>query len=71
MLAYSGDWVKTQLKNSAGDYNVPQEVEILPMPRDGRMEVTVKFTRTIKLLPIWTYQYNFDETVKSSQSLSQ
>jgi hypothetical protein len=71
MMAHSGDWVTSQLKASAGEYGVPPEAEIMTLPRDGRMETTVKFTRPIKLLPIWTYQYNFEETVKSTQSLSQ
>lgn len=71
MMAHSGEWVKTQLKASAGEYSVPPDVEITPMPRDGRMEVTVKYSRSINLLPIWTYRYNFEETVKSTQALSQ
>jgi hypothetical protein len=71
MMAHSGDWVKTQLKASAGDYGVPADAEVTTMPRDGRMEATVKFARPINLLPGFTYQYNFDYTAKSSQFLSQ
>jgi hypothetical protein len=71
MMAHSGDWVKTQLKASANDYGVPPEAEITTMPRDGRMEATVKFTRPVNLLPGFTYQYNFDHTATSSQFLGQ
>ncbi|HEX8707053.1 MAG TPA: hypothetical protein VF723_02225 [Pyrinomonadaceae bacterium] len=59
-------WVKSQLQASAKDYGVPPDAKITPLMRDGRMEVTVQFTRPINLLPGFTYQYNFEHTVKST-----
>jgi hypothetical protein len=67
----SGEWLKEQIKTSAKDYSVPDNVNITePIVRDGRIEVTVKFTRAINLLPFWTYNYNFDHTAKGNNSLN-
>ncbi|HKR01725.1 MAG TPA: hypothetical protein VJT09_13685 [Pyrinomonadaceae bacterium] len=61
------EWVRTQLQASAKDYGVPPDAQIIPAVREGRLEVTVKFTRPVNLLPgIWNYNYDFDHTVKST-----
>jgi hypothetical protein len=61
------EWVRTQLQASAKDYGVPQDAQITPGVKDGRLEATVKFTQPVSLIPgIWTYNYSFDHTVKST-----
>ena len=69
-MGHSSEWVVSQLRAKAGENGVPANAEITPTVRDGRMEVTVKFTRTVNLLPGFTYNYNFDYTAKSNQFLS-
>jgi hypothetical protein len=64
-LGQGGEWVKTQLKASYADFSVPPDATVNSTQRDGRMEVRVQFTRPIPLL-FYTYQYNFDHTVKST-----
>jgi hypothetical protein len=67
----NSEWLKAQIKQSAKDYSVPDNVSITePVVRDGKIEVTVKFTRAINLLPFWTYNYNFDHTAKGNNSLN-
>ncbi|HEX8139058.1 MAG TPA: hypothetical protein VF544_15930 [Pyrinomonadaceae bacterium] len=61
----TADWVETQLKAVSKEYNVPPDAEVEAMQRDGRMEARVRFTRPISLV-VYTYQYEFDNTVKSS-----
>jgi hypothetical protein len=62
--------VETQLKNGASQYGVPADAKLSHIYQNGRLEVTVKFTRLINLLPGFTYQYEFDHTVKSDNSLN-
>ncbi|HYJ47216.1 MAG TPA: hypothetical protein VEV81_11445 [Pyrinomonadaceae bacterium] len=63
----SVDWVKGQLEGNANDYGVPHEARIIPSVKDGKMTATVQFIRPINLLPgLWTYNYTFDHTVKST-----
>jgi hypothetical protein len=62
--------VETQLKNSASQYGVPPDAKMSHVYQNGRLEVTVKFTRQINLLPGFTYQYDFDYTAKSDNSLN-
>ena len=68
-LGQSAEWVKAQLKASLHDYDVPPEASITSTQRDGRVEATVQFTRPIPL-PFYTYQYNFDHTVKSTEFIN-
>jgi hypothetical protein len=60
------EWVKTQLAASANDYGVPPDAKIIPNIQDGRITVTVSFTRPINLLPVWTLNYDFEHTAKST-----
>ena len=62
--------VETQLKNGASQYGVPADAKLSHVYQNGRLEVTVKFTRQINLLPGFTYQYDFDHTAKSDNSLN-
>ena len=68
-LGQNGEWVKTQLKASFKDYGVPDDAGIATAQRDGRLEATVQFTRPIPL-PFYTYQYDFNHTVKSTELLN-
>ena len=63
--AHRDEWIKTQLKASFGDFDVPPDAVITTAQRDGRVEARVQFTRPITL-PFYTYQYTFDHTVKST-----
>jgi hypothetical protein len=66
-----GQWAADQVKASSNGYGVPADARIVPLFQDGRVEVSVKFTRPINLLPgIWTYNYDFDYTAKSSTFLT-
>jgi hypothetical protein len=65
-----GSRVETQLRNSASQYGVPPDAKLSHVYQNGRLEVTVKFTRQINLLPGFTYQYNFDHTAKSDTFLN-
>jgi hypothetical protein len=66
---YPVSWVKDQLVKSAPEYGVPADAVITPAQRDNRIEVTVQFVRPIEF-PGYTYQYNFDHTVKSTAFLT-
>jgi Flp pilus assembly protein TadG len=66
-----GAWVENQLRTSAKDYGVPPDAKMTHIFQNNRMEITVKFTRQVNLLPgLWTYQYDFDHTAKSSTLLT-
>jgi anaerobic selenocysteine-containing dehydrogenase len=66
---YPVSWVKDQLVKSAPEYGVPADAVITPAQRDNRIEVTVQFVRPIEF-PGYTYQYNFDQTLKSTAFLT-
>lgn len=66
-----GPWLETELRTRAKEYGVPPDAKIIRNYQDNRMEITVTFTRPINLLPgIWTHQYTFDHTAKSSTFLT-
>ena len=64
-----GSWTENQLRASAKEYGVPPDAKITHVFAENRMEVTVKYTRPINLLPGFTYNYNFDHTAKSGTFL--
>jgi hypothetical protein len=66
---YDPAWVKNQLTKAAPEYGVPADAVILPARIDNRMEVRVQFTKPIEF-PGYTYNYNFDQTVKSTAFLT-
>ena len=68
-LGHPANWVKEQLVKSAPEYNIPADAQILPVVKDGRVEVQVQFTRPIEF-PGYVYEYNFDHTVQSTEFLS-
>jgi hypothetical protein len=67
-LGHPPTWVKEQLVKSAPDYNIPSDVEITSAVQDKRMEVRAQYSMPIQF-PGYTYQYNFDHTVKSTDFL--
>ncbi len=66
---FDSGWVTEQLKKNGRDYNVPDNASITASQKEGRMEVHVQFSRPISL-PGYTYNYEFDHTVKSTAFLS-
>jgi hypothetical protein len=66
---YPASWVKDQLTKAGKDYGVPPDAVIDPTQRENRMEVRVQFVRPVEF-PGFTYQYNFDHTVKSTAFLT-
>jgi len=64
-LGHEPAWVKNQLTKAAPEYGVPADAIILPARKDNRMEIRVQFTKPIEF-PGYTYNYNFDHTVKST-----
>lgn len=65
-----GSWIENELRTSAKDHGVPPDARITHVFQGNQMEVTVKFTRPINLLPGFTYNYNFEHTAKSSTFLT-
>ena len=65
---YPASWVKDQLVKSAPEFGVPADAVINPLQRDNRIEVNVQYVIPIEF-PGYTYQYNFDHTVKSTAFL--
>ena len=66
---YQPTWVKEQLLKSAPEYQVPAEAIITSAQRDNRIEVRVQYVKTIEF-PGYTYNYEFDHTVKSTAFLA-
>ena len=66
---YPASWVKDQLVKSAPEFGVPADAVINPTQRDNRIEVNVQYVIPIEF-PGYTYQYNFDHTVKSTAFLT-
>ena len=66
---YQPSWAGEQLMKSAAEYQVPANAVITPAQRDNRIEVRVQFVRVIEF-PGYTYNYEFDHTVKSTAFLA-
>ena len=66
---YPPAWAGEQLLKSGPEYDVPPDAAITPLRRDNRLEVRVQFVRAIEF-PGYTYNYEFDHTVKSSAFLT-
>jgi len=66
---YQPSWAGDQLVKSAPEYEIPANAIIAPAQRDNRIEVRVQFVRVIEF-PGYTYNYEFDETVKSTAFLA-
>jgi hypothetical protein len=66
---YPPSWAAEQLMKSAPEYGVPANALYTPGQRDNRVEVRVQFVREIEF-PGYTYNYEFDHTVKSTAFLA-
>jgi hypothetical protein len=66
---YPPSWVGDQLVKSLPEYDIPQNAVISPAQNDNRIEVRVQFIRLIEF-PGYTYEYQFDHTVKSTPFLT-
>ena len=62
-------WTGEQLMKSAAEYEVPVNAVITPVQRENRIEVRVQYVREIAF-PGYTYNYEFDHTVKSTAFLA-
>ena len=65
---YQPSWASEQLVRSGPEYDVPPNAVITPVRRDDRVEVRVQYVKPIEF-PGYTYNYEFDHTVKSSAFL--
>jgi hypothetical protein len=63
-------WVINQIKAKVKEYGFPPDTKISPKSVNGGMELSVQFTQPVNLLPGFTYQYKFDYTAKTNNSLN-
>ena len=68
-LGKPNEWVKEQLIKNGGEYGVPTNANISIQQSEGALMARVQFKRPIEL-PGYTYDYEFDKTVKSSSMWS-
>ncbi|HKO60874.1 MAG TPA: hypothetical protein VJV03_06920 [Pyrinomonadaceae bacterium] len=68
-LGHPANWVQEQLVRSAPEYEIPQDAEIVPALKDGRVEVQVRYTKPIEF-PGYVYEYVFDHTAHSTEFLT-
>jgi len=66
---YPPSWAGEQLLKNGTDYDLPKDARITPTQRDNRIEIRVQYVRPIEF-PGYTYNYEFDHTVKSTAFLS-
>ncbi|HSE17142.1 MAG TPA: hypothetical protein VLB46_08810 [Pyrinomonadaceae bacterium] len=66
---YAPSWAQEQLMKSAPEYEVPANASITSAQRDNRIEVRVQYVKAIEF-PGYTYNYEFDHTVKSTAFLA-
>ena len=62
---YPPSWAGEQLLKNAAEYDIPSTAVITPVKRDDRIEVRVQYIQPIEF-PGYTYNYEFDHTVKST-----
>lgn len=65
---YQPSWAGEQLLKSSPEYDIPANAIITPIRRDDRVEVRVQYVKPIEF-PGYTYNYEFDHTVKSTAFL--
>lgn len=62
------EWVAEQLVKNFGEYEVPPNALVTHAKRDNRIEVRVQYVKTVEF-PGYIYNYEFDQTVKSTAFL--
>lgn len=62
------EWAAEQLVKNFNDYSVPANAVVTPSKRDSRIEIRVQYVKPIEF-PGYTYNYEFDKTVKSTAFL--
>ena len=62
------EWAAEQLVKNFKDYSVPADAVVTPSKRDSRIELRVQYVTPIEF-PGYTYNYEFDKTVKSTAFL--
>lgn len=68
-LGRPAEWVRDQLTKNGAEYGIPPNAEITIEQSEGAMKARVQFKRPISI-PGYTYEYEFDQTVKSSSMWS-
>ena len=63
--AKSSEWVRQQLRQGGGEYDLPDDAVISVQNENGRIAARVTYTRTVQL-PFYVYEYQCDHTAKSS-----
>jgi hypothetical protein len=66
---YQPSWTADQLVKSGAEYDIPTNALITPAQRDNRIEIRVQYVKAIEF-PGYTYNYEFDHTVKSTAFLA-
>ena len=62
-------WITEQLVKIGPEYGIPKDAVITPTLQDSRVELRVQYRQPIEF-PGFVYNYDFDNTVKSSNFLS-
>jgi hypothetical protein len=66
---YAPSYASEQLKKNAPEYDIPENAVFTSTLRDNRVEVRVQYLQEIPF-PGYTYNYEFDYTVKSTAFLT-
>lgn len=61
----TAEWVESQLRAAAKEYDLPPVVEVRAQNESGRMAARVRYERPVQM-PGFTYQYKFEHTAHSS-----
>jgi hypothetical protein len=66
---YPPSWAADQLRTNAPEYDIPDDAIFTPAMQENRMAMRVQYVHPI-VFPGYTYNYEFDYTVKSTAFLS-
>ena len=66
---YPATWATDQLKKNAPEDGIPENAVYTPSARGNRIEVRVQYVQPVEF-PGYTYDYEFDHTVKSTAFLT-